>query len=86
MAWRQGCVRFGEFTHVVSKELADRLGIDPDKSDLSLNAITGEKSPELGMLRDVPVHLIKKVEKLGFLVVEGSPYDATLGAATMEKL
>lgn len=72
--------------HILSKEFEGRLGIEPDKTKRRITAVTGEKSPLVGMLKYVPVSLDEKDVKLNFVVVKGSPYDVTVGNPTMESL
>lgn len=62
------------------------IGNPTAKIKRPINVVTGEKSPLVGMLKDVPVHLEKKIVNLSFLVVEGSPYDVFVRDPTMENM
>lgn len=72
--------------NVLSKEFVHRLWIEDDKTKRGITAVTGEKSPVVGMLKDVVVHLDEKVVNLIFLVVEGSPFDVIVEDPTTQTM
>lgn len=76
----------GVLPNVLSKEFVDCLGIEPDNTNRRITAVMGEKCPVVGMIKDVPIHLDKKVVNPNFLVVQGSPYDVIVGDPTMESM
>lgn len=63
-----------------------RLKIEKNKTNRRITAVTGQKSPMVGIMKDVPDHCDNSVVKLDFLIEGESHYDVTDEDTTIEYL
>lgn len=76
----------GAVLNILSKEVAERLGVGQLKTSHRIKEISGVESPVLGVLKEVPVQLEERVVRMNFLVVNGYPHEVIIWIPTREAL
>lgn len=76
----------GAVPNVISKEAADKIGVQLEDTKRAIMGITGHKTPVLGLLKEVPINIGGRTTNLDFLVMAGSSYNLIISDPDMEAL
>lgn len=76
----------GAIINVMYKKMAELLCVKPEEAARTITVATEDKSPVVGMIREVQVAFANMVVNLDLLVVEGSPFVVIIGVLPMEDL
>lgn len=72
--------------NVISSKLCEKMGFKPEEFPRRISTATGQNAKQLGVLKSLPITLGRIDEDMDFLVLEGCPYELTIGLPQMRKI